>query len=231
MDLGAYSQIPELSEVAKSNGIDIPRLRGYRIMSTERPVTEKELKDLMSDQAITIVKSLCRSNPFWNPYSRVSTYSWMTDKISKYYIDSDPKDKTILRIRWDRIHGWKRKILKFEIKRAKRQIHDQYNTFNKYAGKKDILYIHSRIGGDNWDYYGGNELINQPWFIDRVDDYFDNTYCDIYARIDGKLIDHLKEEYHKSGIVMTEFLRSFNPKLPENICNELLEWSGDDESN
>ena len=86
-------------------------------------------------------------------------------------------------IRWDRIHGKKRKILKFEIKKKQRRILKQFEIFNKYVGRDDVLYIHARIGGGNWDYFGGPELAKQPWFIEKVDDSFDSTYCDIYASI------------------------------------------------
>ena len=55
--------------------------------------------------------------------------------------------------------------------------------WNKYVGRENVLYIHSRIGGTNWDYYNGNELTKQPWFLEKVDNYFDSTYCDIYALI------------------------------------------------
>ena len=46
-----------------------------------------------------------------------------------------------------------------------------------------MLCIHARIGGGNWSYYDGPELSKQPWFIEKVDDAFDSTYCDIYAKI------------------------------------------------
>ena len=36
MDLGAYAQIDDLSEIARRNGIEVPRLRGYRLMKDER---------------------------------------------------------------------------------------------------------------------------------------------------------------------------------------------------
>lgn len=85
--------------------------------------------------------------------------------------------------RWDRIHGFKRKKLKFEIKKQKKAIEKQYEMFNKYCGRYDILYIHARIGGGNWSYYR-DQVINQPWFIEKVDDAYDSTYCDIYARIE-----------------------------------------------
>lgn len=55
--------------------------------------------------------------------------------------------------------------------------------FNEYCGQDDVLYIHARIGGLNWNDFGGPELEKQPWFLDKVDDPFDSTYCDIYARI------------------------------------------------
>lgn len=59
----------------------------------------------------------------------------------------------------------------------------QYETFNKYVGRDDVLMVHARIGGGNWEYYGGPELAKQPWFIEKVDDSYDNTYCDIYVQI------------------------------------------------
>lgn len=56
--------------------------------------------------------------------------------------------------------------------------------WNKYACKEGVLYIHARIGGNNWENYGvKSNIINQPWYLDRVDDWFDNTYFDIYAKI------------------------------------------------
>ena len=42
MDLGAYIQIERLDAIAKANNIDIPRLRGYRLMSEVRPVSSDE---------------------------------------------------------------------------------------------------------------------------------------------------------------------------------------------
>lgn len=38
MDLGAYGQIENLKSIAEANNIDIPRLRGYRLMKNERIV-------------------------------------------------------------------------------------------------------------------------------------------------------------------------------------------------
>lgn len=59
--------------------------------------------------------------------------------------------------------------------------------WNKYAGQENVLYIHSRMGGNNWlDLSYVNErakIVQAPWFLGRVDDCYDNTYCDFYARI------------------------------------------------
>jgi len=107
MDLEAYINIKNFDDLAKANGIECPRLRGYRLMSEESPIDTK-----------------------------------------------------------------------FETGNEKKQ----YETFNKYVGRNDILCIHARIGGSNWPYYK-DQVINQPWFIEKIDDGFDETYCDIYARI------------------------------------------------
>ncbi len=44
MDLYAYGKIESLGELAKANGIEVPRLRGYRLMSEEEPYTEEEIE-------------------------------------------------------------------------------------------------------------------------------------------------------------------------------------------
>ena len=58
---------------------------------------------------------------------------------------------------------------------------------DKYVGRKDVFCVHARIGGNNWNYYGGYKLEKEPWFLERVDDYWDSTYCDIYVKIDKEI--------------------------------------------
>lgn len=43
--------------------------------------------------------------------------------------------------------------------------------------------VHARLGGANWKYYGGPLMEMKPWFIEKVDDGMDNTYCDIYVKV------------------------------------------------
>lgn len=120
MDLGAYMQIGKLEQIMKDNGIEVPRLRGLRLMSEESPLSEEEIHDQIIDMARVAPSIVVRR---------------------------------------------------------------QYEMFNKYCGRPDVLYIHARIGGPNWVTFGGPELAKQPWFIDAIDDAFDPTYCDIYAKI------------------------------------------------
>lgn len=116
MDLVAYANIEDLEQLAKDNGIDIPRLRGYRLMSEEEPVSQEKINRMKKDCEVDVAKYLCCSDPFWNPNpSRGWEFSVRTDHLCDYYLTKDE-------IRWDRIHGWKRKILKFAIKKKKRRI-------------------------------------------------------------------------------------------------------------
>ena len=187
MDLAAFIQIEDLGKIAQENGIEIPRLRGYRLMKDERPLAKEEIEEIKHDAAIEALRDLLHSVPFWSYTSHLSYYNERVRKREEYYFVTaiDEKGREYYSdIRWDRIHGKKRKILKLAIKKAHQRVEVQYNTWNKYAGKENVLYIHSRMGGGNWEYYDGKkELMSKPWFLDRVDDWWDSTYCDFYAKI------------------------------------------------
>lgn len=187
MDLGAYMQIDDIDTIAKENRISVPRLRGYRLMKDEEPVNISEIVS-KKDIAISCVKDLCESQPFWNKNAICFESSSWTDYLKDYYLVSGKDEDGHIEyvdIRWDRIHGWKRKVLKTYIHNEIVKQTKQWKLWNKYAGREDILYIHARIGGGNWMHYF-DQVIYQPWFIEKVDDSFDSTYCDIYARIKSK---------------------------------------------
>ena len=186
MDLGAYMQIDDIDEIAKKNNIEVPRLRGYRLMRDEKPVNiraEVNKKRI----AVDCVEDLCTSIPFWNPNNCMSEFSNYTDYLKTLFLvkakDKENSYPKFVDVRWDRIHGWKRKILKTYIHNEYKRQCKQWEVWNKYVGKDDILYIHARIGGGNWPYYY-DKVVDQPWFIEKVDDSFDSTYCDIYAKIE-----------------------------------------------
>ena len=176
MDLGAYAQIEQLEEIAKKNEIEVPRLRGYRLMSEEKPINIKSLFDGMAGECCC---DLVECN--WGKWNWYEISGW-TDYCKSYY--TRQTNGGGCEPRWDRIHGVKRKKLKFAIKKRKKAILKQYETYNKYCGRNDVLYIHTRIGGRNWNCFGGNELTKKPWFLEKVDDAYDSTYCDIYAKIE-----------------------------------------------
>ena len=177
MDLGAYSNIEILEEVAKKNNIQVPRLRGYRLMKDEEVV---DINELYEGIDIKIIQRLVHAYPFWSYKSSCSRYDRYTNWLEEQYIRKD-KDGTEY-VRWELIHGWKRRKLKTAIHNEKNKFKKQYELWNKYAGKDNVLYIHARIGGRNWPIYY-KEVVNQPWFLEKVDDGFDSTYCDIYAKI------------------------------------------------
>ena len=189
MDLGAYTQIEELEDseeledkIAELNGIQVPRLRDYRLMKNEKPL---DFIERSKDIPIECVDELCCSRPLWNPNPDYWTFNWYTNYLKEYYLVTKKNEngcKEFVGVRWDRIHGKKRRILKTMIHNRVKEIKTNYLIFNKYIGREDILYIYARIGGGNWkDYF--KDVVNQPWFIEKVDDPYDNTYCDIYAKI------------------------------------------------
>lgn len=184
MDLGAYCQIDNLQELAKKNGINIPRLRGYRLMKDEIPMKE----DYTEEEAFIkclVYKDAIHDCPMWDMNSDVHEYSAWKRYLEKYYGILDDKGE-LIDLQWNKINRKKRKAIKMAIRKQLNNYKKQVEIFNKYVGRDDILYIHARIGGNNWKYYGGNELAKQPWFIEKVDDYFDETYCDIYAKLEVK---------------------------------------------
>lgn len=205
MDIGAYIQIEDLSKVAEANGIGVPRLRGYRLMVNESPVSCNEIAESLKSHELDLCERACRSEPRFHPDSCWSEYSRATDLLRKKYCvlethtekDSDGREYSyteVVGFRWHLIHGKNRKALKFAIKKGRKAVVKQLTTFNKYAGREDVLYIHARIGGLNWNDYGGPDLARQPWFLEKVDDYYDDTYCDIYAKIDPETIEKHKGE-------------------------------------
>ena len=186
MDLYAYCQIKNLDKIAAANGIDIPRLRGYRYMRDEEKVSQEEINEQIKDEQVDECKDILR-----RVAPDIYEYSDRTDRRVKKYIifktvsnpDGFDYEKAV-GIRWPIVHGKLRKEMKFAMKKARKKVIAQLEMFNKYVGREDVLYIHSRIGGNNWNYYDGPELEKQPWFLEKIDDYYDDTYCDIYAKID-----------------------------------------------
>lgn len=182
MDLGAFVNIGNLEHVMAENRIDIPRLRGLRLMAAEEPLSKEEIESQAKFNAMYECETLCAKR--FRPNRLSHEYSDVTRGFMKKYLVQDADDAYVFSdVNWKTVHGKKRKMFKYIIKKEKKLVYEQYAKYNSYCGQKDVLYIHARIGGPNWLYYGGDDIEKQPWFIEKVDDSFDCTYCDIYARI------------------------------------------------
>ena len=84
----------------------------------------------------------------------------------------------------DRIHGKQRKAVKRIFRQVRRDVKEQYALFNSYVGRENVQYIHARLGSTSWtDDKTKAKVTRQPWFLAKVDDSFDSSYCDISARI------------------------------------------------
>ena len=192
MDLFAYAQIEDLGKIAADNGIEVPRLRGYRLMRDEQPYTKEAIEADVFSSKMDVCKWFVQACPRFTD-SNMHEFSYRTDRLVKKYLIKKAETRSfcgkeyttdvIVGFRWELLHGKARKRLKLAMKHKERAVRAQCEAFNRYAGREDVLYIHARIGGGNWGYYGGRELEKQPWFLEKVDDSFDCTYCDIYAKI------------------------------------------------
>lgn len=199
MDLFAYTQINSLYDILGSTGVDVPRLRGLRLMLEEEPISDDDIAEEIREEQMYVAERAIQSIPKWSPNSNVTRYNLETDRACRKYLVYDADGK-ITDIRWELIHGQHRRNMKHAMKIAKRRVLDSFGTFNRYAGRDDILCVHARIGGRNWSYYNrGGAVSGNDAFIEKVDDMFDDTYCDIYLRIDPKIAHAYVENANKEG--------------------------------
>lgn len=74
MDIGAYAKINDLSTILDSTGINIPRLRGLRLMAMEERITEEEIKEMTASAEADAVEDLVRACPPWSVNSDCHSY-------------------------------------------------------------------------------------------------------------------------------------------------------------
>ena len=184
MDIGAYARIEDLQSVADKNGINISRLRGYRLMKDEKPFSKASIQEMLEEAILDAAEEAVRSTPSFAINYWCIDYSEWTDMLRDYYLVYDKNKKKVTGIRWERIHGKKRKNLKYLIKQAKKRVLKNSEMWNRYAGKEDVLYIHAKLGSSNWTGIKASTYESEPWYLDSCDDLWDTCYCDIYARIE-----------------------------------------------
>ena len=196
MDLYAYSQIENLEPVLEACNLDIPRLRGLRLMKFSEPTSQEDIDKSIKSAKVTAVKDWLQQH-VWGCWC-----SWKEDKKHPAFIygyedwDTEHKCRDVVDYDFSKVHGKDRKILKFEFKKIAKAYSTEYGLFNKFAGK-DVLYVHARAGGGNRGWCKTNDLRSHPLYLADCDGAFDSTYCDFYFDISGidlDKIDFKKEE-------------------------------------
>ena len=172
MDLYAYLQIEDYDALAKANGIEIPRLRGYRWMENEKCLSEEDIENCLNEARARAYEHVLTADP---PFSINPEGKSYTTTVIKGF-------------RWDLLHGKRRKAVKYYLKKELRYEKHQLAVWNKYAGQKNVLYIHARLGTSNWSNATWEDFRKSSWFLDGCDDASDRSYCDIYAKIDPESI-------------------------------------------
>ena len=183
MDLGAYIQIGTLDGIAEANGIEVARLRGYRLMRDEKPVN---IEEICKDREVGICEELCAMA--WNPKSRWMRYGPDTDPyFYKFIINYDKKytsEQVPCSINWDIMTDDEKEVLKAYIEKRNADFVKEWEMWNKYCGKNDVLYIHARQGTANWSDTDFHDYEDKPWYLDGCNDADDSSYCDMYAKIE-----------------------------------------------
>lgn len=196
MDLGAYLQIGTLSGIAEANGIkEVARLRGYRLMRDEEPVN---IEEICKSREVEICEELCAMK--WNPKSPFMSYGGSTDPyFNKFIVNYDKKYEkgTVMSINWDAMTDEEKDVLKAYIETRCADYKKQWELWNSFCGRDDVLYIHARQGTTNWSDTTFHDYENKPWYLDGCNDADDSSYCDMYAKIEpftGKLDEYESEE-------------------------------------
>lgn len=178
-------------QIKQATGINVPRFRWYEWMPDENPLSRADITDSIERQRYTCLSNMFCSVPFMRFNSNWSIWDERSRRCEMIFLDMKNT-----RVRYDRIAKLSRryrKKIKMAFRWSDRRVMAQIEAFNRHAGRPGVIRIHARIGGFNWGYYDGPEIAKQPWFIEKVDDSFDDTYCDIYARISPEILEKIKK--------------------------------------
>lgn len=190
MDLGAFVQIEDLASIAKANGIEVNRLRGYRLMRDEKP---EDIEAICKDREVSLCEELCAMK--WNPDSQFLCYGGSTDPyFNKFIINYDKRyEKGVrLSINWEIMTDAEKEILRSYIEERTADFKKQWSLWNSFCGRNDVLYIHARQGTTNWSETTFKDYQDKLWFLAACNDGDDPSYCDIYAKIEpfeGKIAE------------------------------------------
>lgn len=183
MDLGAYVQSNQLNDIALKNRINVPRLRGYRLMQNEKPISYLELKKKINEAALIGAERMIEAVPTFALEPKFYVLNNEIKTLKTLYLKYDKDKINVTGVNWNILSDLKKNNMVIGIKRKANDCRKQYNTWNKYCGQKNILYIHARIGSHGWTPGYIEDIIKQPWYLEHIDDFYDPSYCDIYAKI------------------------------------------------
>lgn len=186
-------EINTRNDILQTAGVSIPG--EFLIMKEETKISLEEVDQIMKKQEVMIIDRLLSSNPRWT----LQPYFTMPKNKEKYvhkYIHFDSKEE---HVRWDRLHGKHRKIVKFECKKEKGKIRDGILTFNHFAGREDVMCIrvdtsHSE-NGKGFLY----QIESLPYFLTMNLSYeneaFSSNIYDIYLKVNPEVVQaYLKHQ-------------------------------------
>ena len=194
MDLYAYTQIEDLEDILKDLNINVPRLRGIRLMKVSKPTSQEKIEQEVKEIKVGNCVQWLREKS-WNCSSSSRENkkhpSFIYEKIYNEYLEE--YETRVIDIDYSKIRRKDRNTIKLENRKDETRIRKDYELWNKYCGK-DVLYVHARIGGGNRLWYKTDKLKEHPLYLDDCDDSFDSTYCTIYYDIkDVDLTKYIKE--------------------------------------
>ena len=86
MDIGAYKNIDDLEFLLKENNIEIPRLRGLRVMANEKKVSSKELVTMLHEHLLEVADGVLTSDEDFLDYTSILVFFKRHQGIRKYIV-------------------------------------------------------------------------------------------------------------------------------------------------
>lgn len=174
----------DLVTYLENNGVKVPRMHNVELCKELTPYNDGEVLLNLYMFESNVLSDLLASGWTNNFFCYGRRFKKAVKKYAKKYVySSDGNDYHFLAPIWDNIHGKHRKILKFEFKKMNKQFNKYREAWDRYAGRSDVIVVRARIGGSNWISYDGKFTIaSKPIFLEKVDDPYDNTFCNIYFK-------------------------------------------------
>jgi hypothetical protein len=92
-------------------------------MKDEKKIPDEDIQRWIEYEILDLVTDIVEQGCHW------SWCSWKHDTRNDILIRD--ADRNVIGYHWDKIHGKKRKQIKFEIKKLKRAFKEHYELFNK----------------------------------------------------------------------------------------------------